>query len=384
MPKRILTLFGVVMALAAAGLATEAPASATPPPWAAVPACPGSAAKGSVNCHAWITPKGKNHTTRGATVLGMSPATIKTAYNFPTNLDAGAGQTIAIVDAYDSATVEKDLGVFSKKFGLPSCTTRNGCFTKVDQNGGTSYPRTDARWALEIALDVQWAHAIAPGAKILLVEANSSDLDDLVVAESYANTHARYVSNSWGGGEFADEAKYDKFFGGPDVSTFVSAGDSGQPAEYPSASPNVISVGGTKLFRINGTGPWTENAWSNGGGGCSAYEPATAAQSAFSQYGQVNCGGKRATPDVSLDADPQTGVAVYDSTPYQGQQGWFVVGGTSASAPMWAARAAVSGKHVDASFVYGSSIAFRDILNGTFYTCLPGFDLCTGRGSWVG
>ena len=137
-------------------------------------------------------------------------------------------------------------------FGLPACTTANGCFTKVDQTGGANYPRKDAGWALEISLDIQWAHAIAPGAKILLVEASSNSFANLLAAEDYAKAHAQYVSNSWGGSEFSGESSYDSHFAQSGVSFFVSSGDSGLPAQYPSASPNVISVGGTtlQLFRL--------------------------------------------------------------------------------------------------------------------------------------
>ena len=128
----------------------------------------------------------------------------------------------------------------------------------------------------------------------------------------------------------------------------------------------------------------SETGWSGSGGGCSVYEAATSAQSGFSQYGQVNCGGKRATPDVSLDADPASGLSVYDSTRYQGQKGWWVVGGTSASSPMVAARAAVAGSVVNSSYVYGSSINYRDITSGNNgASCLVGYDLVTGRGSWT-
>jgi subtilase family serine protease len=316
--------------------------------------------------------------------IGLSPATIKSVYAFSTSATAGAGKTIAIVDAYDDPTAESDLNVFSSQYNLPACTTANGCFKKVNQAGGASYPRKDAGWALEISLDVQWAHAIAPGAKILLVEASSNSFTNLLAAEDYAKTHAQYVSNSWGAGEFSGEAAYDRHFAQSGVSFFVSAGDAGLPAEYPSSSPNVISVGGTTLH-FNGSVFTGETGWSGGGGGCSTYETATAAQLAFNQYAQVHCGGKRATPDVSLDADPASGVSVYDSTRYQGQSGWFAVGGTSASAPMWAGRSAVAGAVVNSGYVYGNSISYRDITIGNNgASCLVGYDLCSGRGSWTG
>jgi subtilase family serine protease len=318
--------------------------------------------------------------------VGLSPATIKSAYNFSTSLTAGSGKTIAIVDAFNDPTAESDLGVFSSQYGLPACTTANGCFKKVNQTGGTSLPPTDAGWALEISLDIQWAHAIAPGAKILLVEATSASFANLLAAEDYAKTHAQYVSNSWGASEFSGESSFDSHFSQAGVSFFVSAGDAGLPAEYPSSSPNVISVGGTTLT-FNSSGQLTsETGWSDGGGGCSRFERGNASQLAFSGYSQAGCrSSRRATPDVSLDADPASGVSVFDSTPFQGQSGWFQVGGTSASSPMWAARSAVAGATVNASFVYGSSITYRDITVGNNGApCRVGFDLCSGRGSWIG
>ena len=226
---------------------------------------------------------------------------------------------------------------------------------------------------------------MAPGAKILLVEANSNSFANLLAAEDYAAAHADYVSNSWGGSEFSGEPSYDSHFVHSGVSFFVSSGDAGLPAEYPSASPNVISVGGTTLT-FDGSGNLvSETGWSNGGGGCSQYESAPAAQAGFSGYPQANCGGNRATPDVSLDADPASGVSVYDSVRYQGQKGWFKVGGTSASSPMWAARSAVAGVVVNSTYVYASYISYRDITSGNNGApCLVGFDLCTGLGSWVG
>jgi subtilase family serine protease len=315
---------------------------------------------------------------------GLSPAQIKSAYGFSSSSTAGAGKTIAIVDAYDDPTAEKDLGVFSSQFGLPACTTANGCFKKVNQTGGTKYPKSNSGWALEISLDVQWAHAIAPGAKILLVEASSASTGNLMAAEDYARAHAQYVSNSWGGSEFSSEKSYDSHFVQSGVSFFVSSGDNGTPAEWPSASANVISVGGTTLH-FSGGNLTSETGWTYSGGGCSAYESATSAQAGFATYAQVGCGGKRATPDVSLDADPASGVSVYDSTRYSGKSGWWVVGGTSASSPMWAARSADAGVVVNSAYVYGNNITFRDITSGgNAAGTLVGFDLSTGRGSWTG
>ena len=350
--------------------------AAAPPDF--VRACPGPASVPTALCHALVRPLASTSPT------GLAPATIKSAYSFSTSSTAGAGKTIAIVDAYDDPTAEKDLNTYSSQYGLPACTTADGCFKKVNQNGKTTYPQANAGWALEISLDIQWAHAIAPGANILLVEASSNSFTNLLASEDYAKAHAQYVSNSWGGSEFSGEKSYDSHFAKSGVSFFVSAGDAGLPAEYPSASKNVISVGGTTLHFTGGV-LTSETGWRGGGGGCSAYETATSAQSAFSQYAQVPCRGKRATPDVSLDADPASGVSVYDSTSYQGQKGWFTVGGTSASSPMWAARSAVAGVVVNSAYVYGSAISYRDITSGNNgATCLVGFDLCSGRGSWVG
>src|ERR1043165_943185 len=289
------------------------------------PVCPGPASPDSTHCHAWIL-----RPDASSSPTGLSPARIKSAYSFSTSLTIGAGKTIAIVDAYDDPTAASDLAVFSSQYGLPACTTANGCFKKVNQTGGTSYPRKDSGWSLEISLDVQWAHAIAPGAKILLVEAKTNSFTNLLAAEDYARAHAQYVSNSWGGSEFSGENSYDSHFSQSGVSFFVSSGDAGLPAEYPSASPNVISVGGTTLH-FSGGNFTSETGWREGGGGCSASEHPTFAQSGVWGYAQVNVAGKRATPDVSLVGDPASGVSIYDSVKYQGQAGWFTIGGTSAS-----------------------------------------------------
>src|SRR5438309_4230485 len=314
MRKAYALFAGLGLALAVAGGGGAAIAHS------AARVCPGSPI-GTASCHALVVTDGVGNPNASPSPTGLSPATIKSVYNYSTSSTAGAGQTIAIVDAYDDPTAESDLATFSSQYNLPACTTANGCFKKVDQTGGSSYPRKDAGWALEISLDVQWARAIAPGAKILLVEASSNSFTNLLAGEDYAKTHAGYVSNSWGGSEFSGESSYDSHFAQSGVSFFVSSGDSGLPAQYPSASPNVISVGGTTL-NFSGTSFLSETGWSGSGGGCSVYETANGSQSSFGQYGQVGCNGKRATPDVSLDADPASGVSVYDTTRYQGQAGW--------------------------------------------------------------
>jgi subtilase family serine protease len=293
---------------------------------------------------------------------------------------------VALVAPFDHPRVEGDLNAFSKKFGLPPCTTANACFTKVDQNGGRSYPARNRLWAMEIALDVEWAHAIAPGARILLVEARSDRLSDVATAEDYATGHAAYVSNSLGLAEFAGESAYDAHVRRPGVTIFVASGDGGAAAGpgYPASSPDVIAVGGTTLVDI-GQPTFAERGWQRSGGGCSLYEPASVAQAALAGYAAVNCAGMRASPDVALVADPHSGLSVYDS--YQTSKNWTVVGGTSASTPMWAARAAVSGLVLDADVLYGtpSPITFRDITVGdNGQPALPGFDLVTGLGSWTG
>ena len=196
----------------------------------------------------------------------------------------------------------------------------------------------------EISLDIEWAHALAPAATILLVEANSNNTSDLLAAEQYAAENAKYVSNSWGTQEYEGETIDDSFFMQPGVSYFVAAGDNGGLVEWPSSSPDVISVGGTTLTFTSGGELAQETAWTDGGGGCSVYEAANGYQST----GSVNCKGMRATPDLALDANPSSGVSVYDSVTYGGQSGWFTVGGTSAATPMVAAEAAVTGAEVNA------------------------------------
>ncbi|MCA1846179.1 MAG: S53 family peptidase [Actinobacteria bacterium] len=319
--------------------------------------------------------------------IGFAPAQIKAAYGFPTDYKAGAGKTIAVVIPYHHPTIEADLKVFATTFGLRPCTKLNSCLKQVDYRGSkSSYPPTSSLWGMEATLDVQWAHAIAPGAKILVVEAKSDRLSDVLKAEDYATAHAGYVSNSLGLNEFAGQSVNDKHFDRPGVSIFVASGDDGVDGgpSYPSTAPGAISVGGTTLSDIGQT-TFDEKGWNGSGGGCSKYETAPAAQAAFAGYAATNCGGKRAAPDVALVGDPRSGVSVYYSYKNAATP-WLRLGGTSAATPMWAARAAVSGGVVDAAHLYvsPSTIPFRDITAGNNgLPALAGFDLVTGLGSWA-
>ena len=255
-----------------------------------------------------------------------TPTQIQQAYgfnqiNFGSVHGDGTGQTIAIVDAYDDPNIQADLNAFSAQFGLPSTTV-----TRVSQNGSTSLPSSDSSggWELEESLDVEWAHAIAPGAKILLVEAASASDSDLLPAVSYAGSHANVVSLSWGGGEFSGETSYDGYFNHSGVAFVASSGDNGAPISWPAASSNVLAVGGTSLNLGSGNSYGSEAGWSGSGGGPSAY----VSQPAY-QRGVVTQTSMRANPDVSYDGSPSTGFAVYDSFNYSGASyGWMQIGGT--------------------------------------------------------
>ncbi|MGD0304166.1 MAG: S53 family peptidase [Candidatus Acidiferrales bacterium] len=268
----------------------------------------------------------------------FTPAMIRHAYGFDLVANQGAGQTIAVIDAYDDANIESDLATFSSQFGLPACSSATGCFTKLYATG--SQPSASAQWTIETALDVEWAHAIAPQANIILVEANSYALSDLLVAVDLAVTKgASVVSMSWTTSEFSGERSMDTHFLATGVTFLAASGDSGAGVNYPAASPDVISVGGTSLTLNAQQNYQSEAAWSGSGGGVSAYENEPVFQE---QFGVPNDpGGYRVVPDVSLDANPGTGFAVYNSIPYQNAEGWFQVGGTSASTPQWAAAIAI-------------------------------------------
>ena len=334
---------------------------------------------------------------------GLSPAEIRQAYNVDqvsfnngTIAGDGSGTTIAIVDAYDEPNVQSDLHEFDVQFGLP-----DPVLTTVNQSGGTSLPAGSSGWGLEIALDVEWAHAIAPQANILLVEANSASLSNMFTAVDYARQAAGVVavSMSWTTGEFsgekADDSRFTTPVGHSGVTFVAASGDSGAPVGYPSISPTVLSVGGTTLS-LNDQTYASESAWSGSGGGISAQESRPSYQKGIVTQSATF----RANPDVAYDADPSSGVSVYDSYGRSPTTPWLKVGGTSAGAPQWSALVAVAdqgrmlagkgaldGATQTLPILYAMSASnFHDVTTGAStgkpaYSATVGYDLVTGRGS---
>jgi len=374
-------LFG--FALLAAGAAGAAPPNL--PPQAHLPnkfVCsnPGHDATA---CHARVITDAAGKPLASTGPVGYGPTQFQTAYSLPSST-AGSGQTIGIVDAYNDPTAESDLATYSSTFGLPACTTASGCFKKVNQTGGTSYPASNGGWALEISLDVQVAHAACPNCKLLLVEASSNSFANLLAAEDYATSHATVVSNSWGGNESSSETGYDAHFN-RSVPITVSSGDSGYGVEYPASSQYVTAVGGTTLKLASNDTRASETAWSGAGSGCSAYEPKPSWQH------DTGC-ARRTVADVSADADPNTGAAVYDSTRYctflffNCSTGWYQVGGTSLAAPLVAsvyALAGNSGSTTYGSFPYAHAGSLNDVLSGSNGSC-GGSYLCTAGSGYDG
>ncbi len=366
----------VTLLTVASTVAIGQAAQAAPSPTAnahAVKVC-AATAPGTAACHAWA----RTDAAPQATPAGLGPASLRSAYNLTSS--GSASQTIAIVDAYDDPTAEADLAVYRSQFGLPACTTANGCFRKVDQNGGTGYPRKDAGWALEVSLDLDMASAICPSCHILLVEAKTNSFANLGAAENRAVTlGATVVSNSWGGSDAADST-YGSYFNHPGVAITVSSGDAGYGAEYPASSHYVTAVGGTTLTSGGGTRGWTEKAWSGAGSGCSTLNTALSGAAGAG----TGC-AKRAVADVSAVADPATGVSVYDTVSYQGRSGWWVVGGTSASAPIIAGVYALAGNaaSIDNNYPYAHAASFFDVTSGSNGTC-PTSQWCTARTGWDG
>jgi subtilase family serine protease len=345
--------------------------------------CPGTVID-SARCHAQVVTDERGNPNATSAPTGLGPQDYWSAYNLPATT-AGAGQTIAIVDAFDYPTAENDLNVFSTQYGLPACTTANGCFSKVNQNGGSNLKRyrVNSGWSLEAALDIETAHGICPSCRIVLVEAQTNSFANLSTAEDTAASLANVVSNSYGGSEFSSEtsSSFDGHYNHPNHAITVSSGDSGFGAEYPASSQYVTAVGGTTLTRAGNARGWSESAWSGAGSGCSAYEPQPSWQAGFA----TAC-SRRGEADVSADADPASGASVYDTTAYGGQTGWFEVGGTSLAAPLVAGVYALAGDSSSASYpvqrAWTSHSTFNDVTSGSNGAC--GAPLCDAGTGWDG
>ncbi|HSX24173.1 MAG TPA: carboxypeptidase regulatory-like domain-containing protein [Candidatus Saccharimonadales bacterium] len=337
-----------------------------------------------------VTPSGVPSSCTDSTILGncgaYDPSYIQSAYNLSAaSASKGIGQTVAIVDAYDNPRAETDLAAYRDQFGLPPCTTANGCFRKVDQSGGSNYPIGGYAWAAEESLDIQMVSAVCPNCHLLLVEATTNSYEDLAAAENEAVAlGANVVSNSWGGSYVTTIPQIEPAFTHPGVAITASSGDDGYFPQYPSGFPSVTAVGGTTLAQTGNTGGRnaTETAWNYGGSGCSYSEAKPAWQ-------HDSCASRTAV-DVAAVADPATGVWVYDT---RWNTGWSIYGGTSAAAPIIAAVYALNQNPTGTtlslnSTPYGNSSALFDITSGcnasvcgqNLTTAGPGYDGPTGMG----
>lgn len=323
-----------------------------------------------------------------ATPSGFGPSSLQSAYALPSST-AGSGKRVYIVDAYNDPNAESDLAAYRTQYGLPACTTANGCFQKLNQNGATSpMPAGNTGWAGEISLDLDMVSAICPNCAITLIEANDAS-DNLFIAVKEATTlGAKYVSMSWGGGEGGTEASYDStYFKSTGVVYTASTGDGAYSAGviYPATSPDVVAVGGTALRTASNARGWTETVWNTNstegtGSGCSSSEAKPAYQSVVST---ATC-ARRANSDVSAVADPATGVAVYQT---YGGSGWAVYGGTSAAAPIIASVYALAGTPAASdqppAIPYSHTANLNDVTSGNNGTCSPSL-LCTAATGWDG
>src|SRR5262249_54078887 len=307
---------------------------------------------------------------------GFGPADLQAAYALPSST-GGVGQTVGIVDAFDAPSAEADLAIYRAQFGLPPCTTANGCFRKVNQQGNPSpLPVPNAGWAEEIALDIDMVSAICPNCNILLVEADTNSLTNLGTAVNTAvSLGPQFVSKRYGANEFRSETSSDAFYHHPGVAVTASSGDSGFGTSYPAASQFVTAVGGTHLTGSGTT--WAETAWSGAGSGCSRYEAKPTWQT------DARC-NRRTIADVSAVADPATGVAVFSTE----AGGWAVFGGTSVSSPIIASVYALAGTpgaaDTPASYPYAHPGNLRDVTSGSNGSCHRNLYLCTAGPGYDG
>ncbi len=352
----------------------------------------------NARCHALvrtdIAPLAQTDALKPAAISGLTPANLQSAYALP-GATQGSGQTVAIVDAYDDPNAASNVAAYRSEFGLPTLSTYSSkaaspWFRKVNESGGTSYPEGTRAGEGDLAGSGHGQHAICPKCNIILVEASSASFVDLGKAVNEAAAlGANAISNSYGAGEFSSETSYDSYYTHPGIAVTVSSGDGGYGVEYPASSAHVTAVGGTSLSVASGTSRgWSETAWVNAGSGCSAYVAKPAWQT------DKSC-AKRTVADVSAVADPNTGVAVYDT---YGAYGWMVFGGTSVSSPIIASVYALAGNastvtlpHTSngvtyqgyGSWPYSNASSLFDITSGSNGSC-GGTYLCTAGTGYDG
>ncbi len=316
----------------------------------------------------------------GPNISGLTPANLQQAYKL--DITKGGGQTVAIVDAFGDPNAEADLAAYRSNFSLPACTTGNGCFKKTNQVGQQSgYPSGDQGWALETSLDLDMVSANCPKCNIILVEANSNSFSDLGASVTEAaKLGANVISNSYGGGEFSGEDTSSPFNAG--VAVTASSGDGGYGTQYPAASVYVYSIGGTYLSKASNKRGWSEVVWGGTGSGCTQY----VARPAWQAFLSKDC-KNRLMNDVSYDASPGSGPAIYDT---YGYSGWLVVGGTSVGSPAIAAIIGLAGNGTgthNASWIYTkahhTSKLVTDITTGSNGGCSPTI-LCNAHKGWDG
>jgi subtilase family serine protease len=344
---------------------------------------------GLASCNAHVLTDAKNNPLVSQTPAGFSPSDIRSAYNLTGRTKTN--RVVAIVDAYDDPGIKNDLDVYSRAFGLPvlpPCKTNAAkspipCFQKINQRGAASLPAPNGGWAMEIALDVETVHGLCENCSIILVEASSPNMKNLLAAVDTAVTAgANVVSNSYGGPEFPGETAFDFHFKRSGIAFTVSSGDSGYGVQYPAASPFVTAVGGTSLYLTPDGKYQNEDAWSGAGSGCSQFEAKPVWQK------DAKCPG-RTVADVSAVADPNTGFAVYSSTSPKGAKGWFTVGGTSLAAPIIAAVYALSENITTQQpanslpYSFGSLSNLHDVVGGSNGQCSPSY-LCSGKTKYDG
>ena len=342
--------------------------------------CPAPTRAGQMTCMSIIR-TAKMTPAIGALRNGpYGPGDLRSAYKIArAAARIGKGRTVAIVDAFSDPKAAADLAVYRSHFRLGACTIANGCLHIVNEFGRVSpLPKANANWAGEESLDLDMVSAICPSCHILLVEASSNSFADLGAAVNYAASQGVVaISNSYGGSEFSSEASYEAPYNHPGIAITVSSGDGGYGVEFPAASRYVTAVGGTSLTKASNTRGWSETVWSGAGSGCSAYIAKPSWQTDTS--GCAN----RTVADVSAVADPNTGVAVYDT--YR-EGGWLVFGGTSVASPIIASVYALAGNTASTnygSYPYSHSSSLNDVTSGSNGSC-GGTYLCTGEPGYDG